>query len=155
MANIEEYRGMDLSEKQWELIIPLLPKSKSRQDGKGRPPQDLRKILNGILWVCRTGAPWKDIPNRYVPYQTCHRYFQAWVKSGVWVKVLKKLAEDLKSQGKIDVSECFIDGTFASAKKGGYILEKLSEAKGPRSWQSQTVMVFLSPYGPQKQILMK
>jgi transposase len=146
---------MDLSEKQWELIIPLLPKPKFREDGKGRPPQDLRKILNGILWVCRTGAPWKDVPNRYVSYQTCHRYFQTWVKSGVWVKVLKKLAEDLKSRGKIDMSECFIDGTFASAKKGGYILEKLSEAKVPRSWQLQTVMVFLSPYGLQKQALMK
>ena len=146
---------MDLSEKQWDLIIPLLPKPKSRKDGKGRPHQDLRKILNGILWVCRTGAPWKDIPDRYVSYQTCHRYFQTWVKSGVWLKVLGKLAEDLKSRGKIDVSECFIDGTFASAKKGGCILEKLSGVKGPRSWQSQTVMVFLSPYGPQEQALMK
>lgn len=146
---------MDLSDKQWDLIIPILPKPLVREDGKGRPAQDLRKILNGILWVCRTGAPWKDIPNRYVPYQTCHRYFQLWVKSGVWLKVLRKLAEDLKDRGKIDVSECFIDGTFASAKKGGCILEKLSEAKAARSWQSQTVMVFLSPYGPQEQALMK
>jgi len=146
---------MDLSDKQWELIFPILPKLKVREDRKGRPWQDQRKILNGILWVCRTGAPWKDIPARYVPYQTCHRHFQRWVKTGVWPKILRKLAEDLKDRGKIDVSECFIDGTFASAKKGGCILEKLSEAKGPRSWQSQTVMVFLSPYGPPEQALMK
>lgn len=146
---------MDLSDKQWELIAPILPKLLVREDGKGRPWQDQRKILNGILWVCRTGAPWKDIPGRYVSYQTCHRHFQGWVKTGVWQKILRKLAEDLKDRGKIDVSECFIDGTFASAKKGGCILEKLSEAKGPRSWQSQTVMVFLSPYGPPEQALMK
>lgn len=146
---------MDLSDKQWDLIRPLLPKPVEREDGKGRPSQDQRKILNGILWVCRTGAAWKDIPGRYVPYQTCHRYFQLWVKSGVWRKVLQKLAEDLRDRGKIDVSECFIDGTFASAKKGGCILEKLGEAKVPRSWQSQTVMVFLSPYGPQEPAPMK
>jgi transposase len=146
---------MDLSDKQWDLIIPILPKPVVRPDGKGRPAQDLRKILNGILWVCRTGAPWKDIPNRYVPYQTCHRYFQLWVRSNVWPKVLRKLAEDLKDRGKIDISECFIDETFASAKKGGCMLEKLSEAKAPRSWRSQTVMVFLSPYGPQEQAPMK
>src|SRR5581483_8836955 len=142
---------MDLTEQQWNFIKSLLSKPRDKSEKKGRPPQDPRKILNGILWVCRTGAPWKDIPGRYVPYQTCHRYFQTWVKSGVWEKVLKKLAEDLRERGKIDVSECFIDGTFASAKKGGCILEKLSAARGPRSWQSQTVMVFLSPYGPPEQ----
>ena len=146
---------MDLQEYQWELIRELLPEKNTRADGKGRPAQDARKILNGILWICRTGAPWQDLPRRYVPYQTCHRYFQEWVKSGVWEKVLKKLAEDLRKRGRIDVSECFIDGTFASAKKGGCILEKLSEAKGPKSWQSQTVLVFLSPYGPPEPVLMK
>jgi len=132
----------------------LLPKKK-KQNGRGRPPQDKRKILNGILWVCRTGAPWKDIPSRYPPYQTCHRYFQQWVQAGIWNKILRTLAEDLKERGKIDISECFIDGTFASAKKGGLILEKLKEVKAPRSWQSQTLMVFLSPYGPMKPAGMK
>lgn len=146
---------MDLTDTQWDLIHPLLPKPTLREDGKGRPRQNQRKILNGILWVCRTGAPWKDIPGRYVSYQTCHRYFQLWIKTGVWPKVLRKLAEDLRDRGKIDVTECFIDGTFASAKKGGCILEKLSEAKAPRSWQSQTVMVFLSPYGPPEQAVTK
>jgi transposase len=146
---------MDLTEQQWDFIKSLLPKPEDKSEKKGRPPQNPRKILNGILWVCRTGAPWKDIPGRYVPYQTCHRYFQIWVKSGVWEKVLKKLAEDLRERGKIDVSECFIDGTFASAKKGGCILEKLSVVREPRSWQSQTVMVFLSPYGPPEQAPMK
>jgi transposase len=145
---------MDIQNYQWELIEPLLPKKPKRDDGKGRPPKDPRKILNAILWVCRTGAPWNDVPSRYVPGSTAHRYFQEWVQSGVWERVLKKLAEDLKDRGKIDVSECFIDGTFASAKKGGCIQEKLNEAKGPRSWQCQTVLVFLSPYGPPEPALM-
>ena len=68
----------------------------------------------------------------------------------MWDPILYSLAKDLKQRGKIDIEECFIDGTFASAKKGGIILERLKEAKGARSWQSQTLLVFLSPYGPQE-----
>ena len=70
-------------------------------------------------------------------------------------KVLWNIAKDLKNRGKIDLTECFIDGTFASVKKGGLVFEKLSEVKGPRSWQSQTLLVSLSPYGPVEQTLMK
>src|ERR1051325_9232846 len=145
---------MDISDKQWSMLEPLISKKK-RDGGRGRPPQDVRQVLNGILWVCRTGGPWKDIPSRYPPYQTCHRYFQQWVGLGSWNKILQTLAEDLKKRGKIDISECFIDGTFASAKKGGLVLERLSEVKAPKSWQSQTLMVFLSPYGPTKPVSMK
>ena len=145
----------DLSNAQWDVISPLLPMSKSLPGKKGRPPQDKRQVLNGIIWICRTGAQWKEMPDKYPPYQTCHRYFQLWVESGVWDKVLWKVAKDLKDRGKIDVTECFIDGTFASAKKGGLILEKLRKEKVQRSWQSLTLLVFLCPYGPQEQAPMK
>ena len=113
---------MELSEKQWELLKDLL-EPEERQEKRGRPRQDIKSVLNGILWVLRTGASWKDLPNRYPSYQTCHRYFQQWVQSGAWDHVLWKLASDLKDRGKIDITECFIDGTFASAKKGGLVLE--------------------------------
>src|SRR5688572_30030298 len=127
---------MDLTEKQWKILEPLIPKSKPHK--VGRPPRDIRSVLNGILWTCRTGAPWHDMPDRYPSYQTCHRYFQSWVNSGLWNKILWRIALDLKDRGKIDLTECFIDGTFAAAKKGALVLEKLRKAKGPRSWQSQT-----------------
>ena len=107
---------MDLKERQWEVIRSFFPVKKS--GSRGRPPADVRKVVNGILWICRTGAPWMDLPRRYPPYQTCHRYFQKWNESGLWDRVLKKLADDLYEEGKIDIRECFIDGTFASAKKG-------------------------------------
>ena len=77
------------------------------------------------------------------------------MKSGTWDKVLWNIARDLKDRSKIDITECFIDGTFASAKKGGLVLEKLNMAKGPRSWQSQTLLVFLSPFGLDEQTLMR
>lgn len=146
---------MTITDQQWDIISKILPLPKSAPGKRGRPIQDQRQILNGILWICRTGAQWNEMPDKYPPYQTCHRYFQNWIKSGVWDKLLWEIARDLRDRGKIDITECFIDGTFASAKKGGFLLEKLRKAKAPRSWQSQTLLAFLSPYGPQEQALMR
>jgi transposase len=137
---------MDLTDEQWEIIKPLLPKLPQRADGKGRPWRESRDVLNGILWILRTGAPWQDLPDRYPPYQTCHRRFQSWVRSGTMESILKAIANDLKRRGGLDLKECFIDGTFVPAKKGVQGLEILSGAKVRRSWQWQTALVFLSPY---------
>jgi transposase len=57
-----------LSDEQWALIEPILPKRKLRDDGKGRPPRSNREILNGILWILRSGARWKDLPERFPSY---------------------------------------------------------------------------------------
>lgn len=140
MAKYEE-----LTDKQWEVIEPLLPKKRGRADRRGRPPRGDREIFNGVLWILRTGARWCDLPERYPPYQTCHRRYQSWVKSGVLRKILEALAEDLHRRGKIDLSECFVDATFVGAKKGAPESVKRAVAKGPRSWQWQTLMVFQSP----------
>ncbi|MBI5059381.1 IS5 family transposase [candidate division KSB1 bacterium] len=114
---------MDLAEEQWALIAPLVvdkPRIKHRNiDGGGRPRVPARDVWNGILWVLRTGAPWHDLPDRYPPYQTCHRRFQEYCRNGTFEKVLRSLAEDLRERGGLDLSETFIDGTFAPAKKGG------------------------------------
>ena len=57
----------DLSNAQWEILKSLIPEPISRKDGRGRPWKDRRTVLNGILWVLRTGAPWADVPDRYLP----------------------------------------------------------------------------------------
>lgn len=137
---------MDLTNQQWSLIEPLFPEKDVRQVSKGRPRAHPRQVLDGVLWVLRTGAPWKDMPKRYGAYQTCHRRFQEWVEAGVLELILRCLLADLESRGKINLTEAFIDGSFASAKKGALELVKRSAEKGPRSWQLQTAMVFLSPY---------
>ena len=134
---------MDITEPQWQLLSPLLPVPPVRDDGRGRPWRDPRDVLNGILWVLRTGAPWADLPERYPPYQTCHRRFQAWVEAGVMEQVLHALARDLQERGGLDLTECFVDATFASAKKGALASAKLNAVKAARSWQSQTLLVFL------------
>jgi transposase len=133
---------MDLTDAQWEILAPFF---EMPYKGTGRPRQDSRTVLNGVLWILRTGAPWKDLPERYPPYQTCHRRYQEWVDEGVFDLALQVLAQDLLDRGEIDVKECFIDGSFAPSKKGAQVLAKLSGARAPRSWQLQTLLVFQSP----------
>ena len=65
----------------------------------------------------RTGAPWHDMPNRYLLYHTCRRLIQEWVKTGTFETILRKLVWDLKERGDLDLTECCIDGTFVVAKK--------------------------------------
>lgn len=134
----------DLTDLQWASLNPLIPEPTRRNDRRGRPWKDRRAVLNGVLWVLRTGAPWAELPDRYPSYQTCHRRFQQWVRSGILKGVLEALAEDLHAQGRLDVREAFIDGSFAPAKKGARRSEKRSVAKGQRSWQWRTALVFLS-----------
>jgi transposase len=138
---------VDITDVQWEFIRPLLPVYRRRKDGRGRPRQDLRAVLNGAFWILRTGAQWQELPRRYPSYQTCHRYFQEWSRDGTVDRILNALAKDLYDRGGIDLSEAFIDGTFAGAKKGALPSERPSAGRGRRSWQSQTALVFLSPPG--------
>ena len=137
---------MDLTDRQWELIGPLLPEGKSGPGKKGRPRRNSRDILDGILWILRTGAPWKDLPARYPPRNTCHRRFQEWVKDKTLERILEAIARDLEERGGLDLRETFIDGSFTAAKKGGFALGQPNAERAPRSWQLSTAMVFLSPY---------
>jgi transposase len=132
----------DLTDVQWEMLDFVIPEPPLRKDGRGRPWKARRAVLNGILWVLRTGAPWADLPERYPSYQTCHRRFQQWVRSGIMRSVFEALAEDLRTQRRLDVSESFIDGSFAPAKKGELRLAKRNAARVPKSWPWETATVF-------------
>ena len=134
----------EVSDEQWTLLEPIL-RSKRRPDGKGRPPKDPRTVLNGVLWILGTGAQWREMPPKYPPYQTCHRRFQQWVRSGALAKALRMLARRLRAEGRLNLEEAFIDATFAAAKKGASELVLPSEAKGRRSRLSPLVTVYLSP----------
>jgi transposase len=138
-------RGEELTDEQWTLLHPLIPAPPRRRDGRGRPWRATREVLNGVLWILRSGARWQDLPERFPPYQTCHRRFQPWVRDGVLRRVLEALAEDLRTRGEIDLSECFIDGTFVVAKKGGVPWVPPNGAKARSSWAWQTLLVFHSP----------
>ena len=137
---------MDLTGEQWRVVSVILPHDPVRADKRGRPWTDRRTVLNGVLWILRTGAPWKDLPPRYGAYQTVHRRFQQWVRAGVLEQVLLAVAQDLKDRSGLDLRECFIDGTFVPAKKGGAASGRPNAEKALKSWQLRTAMVFLSPF---------
>ena len=122
-----------LTDDQWAIWVPLLANEASSV--RGRPPvHDDRSVLNGILWVLRTGAAWADLPERFPSSSTCYRRFSKWVKTGVFRKILEALARDLEERGAINLSECFIDGTFVVAKKGAQKWERPSGGKVRSSW---------------------
>jgi transposase len=80
----------DLTNQQWERLHPLLPPQKPKV---GRPNEDHRTIVNGILWIDRTGAPWRDLPERYGCWSTVASRFYRWRQVGVWQRILEALQQ--------------------------------------------------------------
>ena len=118
-------RRHELSDAQWERLRPLLP---AQRAATGRPAKDHRRVVNAILWRLRTGAPWRDLPERYGPWQTVYSRFRRWQQAGVWEQVLAALQADGDAAGELDWSLHFVDGTTvrahqhaAGAKKGAAI----------------------------------
>ena len=106
-------RRYELTDKQYELIAPFLPP----EGQPGRPWVDHRKVLNGLFWKLRSGAPWRDIPERYGPYQTIYDRFVRWRRTGVWDQLLNVLQVKLDAAGKIDWEQWAIDGTSIRASR--------------------------------------
>ena len=123
----------EVSNEEWAVLEPLLH-FRQRPDGRGRPPQDTRAVLNGVLWILPTGAQWRELPKKYPPYQTCHRRFQQWVRSGQLNKALRALARELHGHGLLPLEAGLLDGTFASAKceKGGLAVGPTKRGKGTK-----------------------
>ena len=134
----------ELTDEQWEMVEPVL-RPPRRADNRGRPWHDTRAVLHGVLWVLGTGAQWRELPEKYPPFQTCHRRFQQWVRSGKLEQALAVLARHLHQRGRLNLDEAFVDATFASAKKGALLSAPPDAAKVRRSSLSPLVTVFLSP----------
>jgi transposase len=101
-----------LTDRQWERVRPALPPQKP---ARGRPAIDHRLILNAILWVLRTGAPWRDLPERYGPWQTAATRFYRWVKAGVWDAILAVFQRLADAEGRLDWSLHHGDGSTIRA----------------------------------------
>jgi hypothetical protein len=80
-----------LTDEQWVLVRPLLPQQK---DGIGRPPNDHRVVLGGILWVARTGSSWREMPEEYGKWETAYRRHELWSEQGLWRRILQVLGEE-------------------------------------------------------------
>jgi transposase len=126
-----------LTDEQWSLISDLFPVPRPNPRG-GRPRADSRQCLEGILWVLRSGARWKDLPRSFPSYVTCWRRFAQWSLSGVWDQAWQRLIKQLDERGQINWNEGFADGTFAAAKKGAIALVQPNVAKAASLWSSST-----------------
>ena len=97
------------------------------QDSAGVPRVDDRRVLNGIFWILRSGAPWRDLPENFGPYTTCYNRFNRWAKAGVWLKVFEALAQrSPKSLQLIDSSIIRAHQHAAGGKKGARITPSVS-----------------------------
>ena len=103
----------ELTDFEWKVIKPLLPNKP-----RGVARVDDRRVLNGIFWVLRAGAPWRDLPERYGPYTTAYNRFNRWRKAGVWDHLMDAVtaAYDGKVQ-MIDSSSVRVHQQAAALKK--------------------------------------
>lgn len=104
----------ELTDQQWQLVEPLLP---PRTATTGRKPKDSRRMLNGILWCLWSGAPWRDLPERFGPWQTVYDYYRNWRNDGTFDHILEALQVRLDRQGKIDWDLWCIDGSTIRASR--------------------------------------
>jgi transposase len=122
-------RRHELSDSEWARLQPLLPPRKA-----GRPRQDDRRILNGILWKLATGVPWRDLPERYGPWQSVFTRFRRWTQGGVWDQLFAAVQRQADAAGALDWEMHFVDGTVirahqhAAGAKGGTRRTKRSGA---------------------------
>jgi len=136
-------RRFELSDERWVQIAPHLPPERGR---KARPARDNRRMVNAILWVLRTGAPWRDLPTHYPPWKTVYTRFSRWTVQGIWQRVLMQLTQDADTEGFL------IDGTIVrahqdahGARKGGRNrLATRAEERPRRSMRSLTPSAALS-----------
>jgi transposase len=103
----------ELNDKQWKQLEPLLPPQ--RPTGRGRPSREHRTLLNGILWRLRTGAPWRDLPERYGAWQTVYSRFRRWREAGIWAGMLQALQEAAAHDDELDGTLALLDGSNVRA----------------------------------------
>ncbi len=127
MHTVPAHRRADLTDEQWAALEPLLPKPKGPKTG--RPPtRPKRQLVDGIRWRVRTGAPWRDVPVDYGPWQTVYGLFRRWQRAGAWKTVLSRLQALADAAGRItwDVS---VDSTVSRAHQHAAGARKRGSAK--------------------------
>lgn len=100
----------ELTDRAWEQLAPHLPGN----GGRGQQWRNHRQVINGILWKLRTGAPWRDLPSRYGPWQTCYDRFVRWRADGTWERLLTYVQTRSDAVGTV-VWEVSIDSSVVRA----------------------------------------
>jgi transposase len=133
----------ELTDAQWKTLEPLLPKPEYRWDRRGRPWTSNRQCLEGILWMARSGARWKDLPRQYGSPATVWRRLRKWEEDGTLLRAWQRLLGMLEEGQRLEWEETFIDGSFAPAKRGASASEKPSGAREQSGWFWSMAKAFL------------
>jgi len=119
-----------LSEAEWWLLKDLLPAERGRNS---RPAHDNRTIVNGILWRLRTGAPWRDVPEKYGKWITVYQRFRRWSQAGVWEAVASRLARAMADNSRHSIDSTTVRGHVSAAGAKGGLANRLLAARGAGS----------------------
>lgn len=128
----------DLSEAEWRVLRDLLPIGAASR-GPGRPPEENRSIINGILWRLRCGTPWRDVPPKYGNWNTIYRRFRRWSEAGVWEAVSVTLVEMMADSGHYSIDSTTVRAHVSAAGGKGGLIDALLAARGAGSPVSFTV----------------
>lgn len=120
----------DLTEEGWKVIETLLPAERGRW---GRPAGDNRKYVNGMLWVLRTGAPWRDLPEKYGNWNSVYRRHLRWRDLGVWESVLAALTDTLEDDASYSMDSTIVRGHVQAAGAKGGLKKKRLVVRGEAS----------------------
>jgi transposase len=124
----------ELTDEQWTRVEPLLPPLYSGRPG--RTYHDHQRILNGLLWLAKTSVPWRDLPERFGPWQTAANCYSSWRRAGIWQRVLYALHWQADQRGSLDWTVRCIDSTSIRVRQHGAGAQggKNEAIGGSRSW---------------------
>ena len=128
-----DIRQPELTDEQWGLLEAVLPEPEASRGG-GPKPVPNRPVVEGILWMLRNGGRWKALPAGYPSAATCWRRLARWEEEGVWLRAWRCFLDILHERGRLDWEECFADGSFAPAKKGGAASAQPNAVKVRSGW---------------------
>ena len=138
-------RRYELTDQEWEQIVPLLPAEKNSRPG--RPSKDNRLMINAMVWIARSGAPWRDLPERYGPWKSVYSRFRKWIEDGILDNIFRVLSLEA------ELDELFLDATIvkahqhsAGAKKGGLPMKSDTAVEGQAPKSMQQWMPMGIPY---------
>ena len=132
----------ELTDEQWTRIAPHLPQPKRSRKG-GRPPKPNCECFEGLVWILRTGARWKDMPDCFPSGSTCWRRLRDWDKVGAWEAAWHAFVAELGEKDRTLWEVVFADAMFTPAKKGAIASAKPSVAKERSWWWWAAAKVFL------------
>lgn len=118
-----------LTEEQLAWLVARIPDPPKSPLG-GRPPEDKRRMVRGIFWMLDNGAKWKNLPRQFGTKSTVHRWFQTWVRHGVFEAIMRDAGRCVEERDGFRLFECFIDGTFCKARGGGDGIGRTKAGKG-------------------------